>query len=88
MEFEVHKRVRALCCCFAEAGMDSFLRANAGIYRESQVSSEKSNFGLYHPNNLLVWLFQKMILKKTPSALHLDNFRKVRKFTKKYNFYS
>ena len=68
MEFEVHKRVRALCCCFAEAGMDSFLRANAGIYRESQVSSEKSNFGLYHPNNPLVWLFQKMILKN-PQAL-------------------
>ena len=39
------------------------LRANVGIYRESQISSEKSNFGLYHPNNPLVWLFQKMILK-------------------------
>ena len=44
------------------------LRANVGIYRESQISSEKSNFGLYHPNNLLVWLFQKMILKN-PQAL-------------------
>ena len=51
-----------------------FLRANVGIYRESQISSEKSNFGLYHPNNPLVWLFQKMISKKSPSALHLDNF--------------
>ena len=39
------------------------LRANVGIYRESQISSKKSNFGLYHPNNPLVWLFQKMILK-------------------------
>ena len=46
----------------------SFLRANVGIYRESQISSEKSNFGLYHPNNPLVWLFQKMILKN-PQAL-------------------
>ena len=27
-------------------------------------------------------------IKKSPSALNLDNFRKVRKFTKKYNFYS
>ena len=39
------------------------LRDNVGIYRESQISSEKSNFGLYHLNNPLVWLFQKMILK-------------------------
>ena len=45
-----------------------FLRAHVGIYRESQISSEKSNFGLYHPNNPLVWLFQKMILKN-PQAL-------------------
>ena len=44
------------------------LRANVGKYRESQISSEKSNFGLYHPNNPLVWLFQKMILKN-PQAL-------------------
>ena len=44
------------------------IRANAGIYRESQISSEKSNFGLYHPNNLMEWLFQKMILK-IPQAL-------------------
>ena len=43
------------------------LRANVGIYRESQISSEKSNFGLCHPNNPLVWLFQKMILK-SPQA--------------------
>ena len=35
------------------------LRANVGIYRESQISSQKSNFGLYHPNNPLEWLFQK-----------------------------
>ena len=36
-----------------------FLRVNGGIYRESQMSSEKSNFGLYQPNNPLQWLFQK-----------------------------
>ena len=47
---------------------DSYLRANVGIYRESQISSEKSNFGLYYQNNPLVWLFQKMILKN-PQAL-------------------
>ena len=47
---------------------DIHLRANVGIYRESQISSEKSNFDLYHPNNPLVWLFQKMILKN-PQAL-------------------
>ena len=44
------------------------LRANVGICRESQIRSEKSNFGLYHPNNPLVWLFLKMILKN-PQAL-------------------
>ena len=58
------------------------LRANVGLYRESQISSEKSNFGLYHPNNPLVWLFQKKDINKSPGALHLENFRKVRKFTK------
>ena len=44
------------------------LRADVGIHRESQISSEKSNFGLYHPNNPLEWLFQKMILRN-PQAL-------------------
>ena len=52
-------------CCRRRRGC---LRANVGIYRESQISSEKSNFGLYHPNNPLVWLFQKIILKN-PQAL-------------------
>ena len=28
-------------------------RADVGMYRESQISLEKSNFGLYHPNNPL-----------------------------------
>ena len=46
------------------------LRANVGIYRESQISSQKSNFGLYHPNNPLEWLFQKMILTN-PQALYI-----------------
>ena len=46
------------------------LRANLGIYRESQISSQKSNFGLYHPNNSLEWLFQKMILTN-PQALYI-----------------
>ena len=30
------------------------LRANVGIYQKSQISFEKSNFGLYHPNNPLI----------------------------------
>ena len=47
---------------------NQMLRDNVGIYRESQISSKKSNFGLYHPNNPYVWLFQKMILKN-PQAL-------------------
>ena len=58
-----------LQCFFTQRHViDCNLRANVGIYRESQISSEKSNFGLYHPNNPLVWLFQKMILKN-PQAL-------------------
>ena len=46
------------------------LRANVGIYRESQISSQKSNFDLYPPNNSLEWLFQKMILRN-PQALYI-----------------
>ena len=60
----------------SDVGDDQFqtfvqnLRANVGIHRESQISCEKSNFGLYHPNNPLEWLFQKMILKN-PQALYI-----------------
>ena len=44
--------------CFLKPSLKHYrksLRANVGIYRESQIISEKSNFGLYHPNNPLVW---------------------------------
>ena len=60
------------------------LRANVGIYRESQISSEKSNFGLYHPNNPLVWLFQKMILKNAQAPciwINLEKFENSQKNT-------
>ena len=43
------------------------LIANVRMYRESQISFEKSNLGLYLPNNPLEWLFQKMILKNPQS---------------------
>ena len=52
------------------------------MYRESQISSEKSNLALYLPNNPLEWLFKKIDIRKSPIALHLENFRKVRKFSK------
>ena len=39
----------------------SLLRADVGIYRESQISSKKPNFRLYHPNNPLGELFQEMV---------------------------
>ena len=64
------------------------LRANVGIYRESQISSEKSNFGLYHPNNPLVWLFQKMILKNPQALCIWIILEKFENSQKKYNFYS
>ena len=51
------------------------------MYRESQISSEKSNLGLYLPNNPLEWLFQKIDIRKSSIALHLENFRKARKFS-------
>ena len=60
--------IRRYCSIYNRQRLQIQLRANVGIYRESQISSEKSNFGLYHPNNPLVWLFQKMILKN-PQAL-------------------
>ena len=62
-----------------------YLRANVGIYRESQISSEKSNFGFgYHPNNPLVWLFQK-IVQALCIWIILEKFENSQK---KYNFYS
>ena len=60
------------------------LRANVGIYRESQISSEKSSFGFYHPNNPLVWLFQKMILRNTQALciwIILEKFENSQKNT-------
>ena len=46
------------------------LRANVGKYRESQISSKNSSFGLYHPNIPLGELFQEMILRN-PQALYI-----------------
>ena len=53
-----------------ESGVDPKNEVDVGIYRESQISSHKSNFGLYHPNNSLEWLFQKMILRN-PQAFYI-----------------
>ena len=39
------------------------LRANVGIYRESQISFKTLDFGLYYPNNPLIQLFQEVILR-------------------------
>ena len=41
------------------------------------MSSEKSNFGLYHPNNPLRYLFQEIILRN-PQALYIS--RNIEKF--------
>ena len=46
------------------------LERGGGKYRESQISSKNSNFGLYHPNNHLGNLFQEMILRN-PQALYI-----------------
>ena len=60
----------------------SKLRVNVGKYRESQISSKKSNFGLYHPNNRLGDLFQEMILRNPQVLYVLRNLEKFEKFHK------
>ena len=60
------------------------VKANVGMYRESQISLEKSNFGLHRPNNPLT--ISRNDIKKSPSASYLENFRKVQKFGKKIQF--
>lgn len=44
---------------------------SVGIRRESQFSSEESNFGLYNPNNPLRYLFQEFTLRN-PQALYIS----------------
>ena len=48
----------------------------------------KIEFWFIPPKQPFGMVISENDIKKSPSALHLDNFRKVRKFTKKYNFYS
>ena len=60
----------------------SKLRVNVGKYRESQISSKNSNFGLYHPNNCLGDLFQEMILRNPQVLYVLRNLEKFEKFHK------
>ena len=39
------------------------------MYRESQISSEKSNLGLDLPKNPLEWLFKKKMILENPQLL-------------------
>ena len=39
------------------------------MYREFQISSEKSNLALYLPNNPLEWLFKKKLILENPQSL-------------------
>ena len=56
----------------------------------SRISNQfrKIEFWFIPPKQPFGMVISENDIKKSPSALHLDNFRKVRKFTKKYNFYS
>ena len=47
------------------------------IYRESQISFEKSNFSLHHPNNPMIFLFQE-IIPRNPQAFYI--WRNLQKF--------
>ena len=63
-----------------------FTSANVGICRESQISSEISNtnIGLYiTPKQPFEISNSKNDIKKSPSALHLEKYRRVPKFVKK-----
>ena len=55
----------------------------------SRISNQfrKIEFWFLPPKQPFGIVISENDIKKSPSALHLDNFRKVRKFTKKYNFY-
>ena len=56
----------------------------------SRISNQfrKIEFWFIPPKQLFGMVISENDIKKSPSALHLDNFRKVRKFIKKCNFYS
>ena len=56
----------------------------------SRISNQfrKIEFLFIPPKQPFGMVISENDIKKSPSALHLDNFRKVRKFTKKCNFYS
>ena len=56
----------------------------------SRISNQfrKIEFWFIPPKQPFGMVISENDIKKSPSALHLDNFRKVRKFTKKCNFYS
>ena len=55
----------------------SVLRACVERYRRSQLSFERLNFGLYHPNNPFIELFQETIFSNT-QRLHI--WRNLEKF--------
>ena len=56
----------------------------------SRISNQfrKIEFWFIPPKQPFGMVISENDIIKSPSALHLDNFRKVRKFTKKYNFCS
>ena len=61
------------------------------INRESQISFEKSNLGLYQPNNPLIQLFQEMKLRNPQAPYswrYLEKFENPQKKKKKMQFYS
>ena len=66
------------------------LRVKSQCRNISRISNQfrKIEFWFIPPKQPFGMVISENDIKKSPSALHLDNFRKVRKFTKKYNFYS
>ena len=48
-----------------------YMRSRRSVCRQSQFSSEESNFGLYNPNNPLRYLFQEFTLRN-PQALYIN----------------
>ena len=52
-----------------------------------KISFKKSNFGLYHPNNPFIELFQETILRNPEALYNWRNLEKFENWQKKMQFY-
>ena len=76
--------------CFLFIPVESLRKFKSQCRNISRIRNQfrKIEFWFIPPKQPFGMVISENDIKKSPSALHLDSFRKVRKFTKKYNFYS